>query len=194
MRNGTCERRTTETSISVALSLDANGERQIDTGIAMFDHLLAQWAFYARVALVVNARSLDRIEHHLIEDAAIAVGRACAQALGDRRTIARFSTIVLPMDDALVRCSLDFGGRPYARIELGPLPERIEDLAAPMIAHVLTTFAMESGCALHVDRLAGADPHHVIEAAFKALGRACREAWQLDASFDGYLSTKGMLA
>lgn len=193
MRSGACTRRTTETSVSVTLSLEGTSERRISTGVAMLDHMLAQWAFYARVSLVVEASSLDRIQHHVVEDVAIALGRACAQALGERRNINRFSTIVLPMDDALVRCSLDFGGRPFARIDLGALPGSIEDLASPMIAHVFTTFAMESRCALHVDRLAGTDPHHTIEAAFKALGCACRHAWQRDGSLDGYLSTKGTL-
>jgi imidazoleglycerol-phosphate dehydratase len=193
MRSAGRLRQTTETSVRLALALDGESKVRIETGIIMLDHLLAQFAFHARIGLEIEARSLDAIRHHLIEDVAIALGSALDEALGDRARIARYGEVTLPMDDALVRVAVDLGGRIYARTSLDLCVERIEDFETVMIAHIIGSLAANARATIHVDKLAGEDPHHVTEAAFKALGRACAQAWANDARFDGVASTKGML-
>ncbi|MGB6987497.1 MAG: imidazoleglycerol-phosphate dehydratase, partial [Candidatus Aquilonibacter sp.] len=184
MRNASRLRQTNETSVRLALALDGERKVRVETGIVMLDHLLAQFAFHACVGLEVEARSLDAIRHHLIEDVAIALGGALDEALGDRARIARYGEVTLPMDDALVRVAVDLGGRIYARAALDLHVERIEDFETLMVAHVIGSFAANARATIHVDKLAGEDPHHVVEAAFKGLGRACAQAWALDARFD----------
>jgi imidazoleglycerol-phosphate dehydratase len=193
MRNASRLRQTTETSVQLALALDGERAVRIQTGIVMLDHLLAQFAFHARIGLELEARSLDAIRHHLIEDVAIALGSALDEALGDRSGIARYGEVTLPMDDALVRVAVDLGGRIYARTSLDLRVERIEDFETVMIAHVIGSLAANTRATMHVDKLAGEDPHHIVEAAFKALGRASAQAWAFDPRFDGVASTKGML-
>jgi imidazoleglycerol-phosphate dehydratase len=193
MRSAHDVRKTKESAVSISLALDAPAQVRVDTGIRMFDHLLEQWAFHARVALDVDARSLDGIVHHLVEDAAIALGCTLSQALGSRAGIARYGCVTLPMDDALVRCSLDFGGRAFARVDLALRRECIEDLPVDLVRHFFASFAANVPAALHVDRLSGEDEHHIVEAAFKALARACRAAWTLDPAFTGAISTKELV-
>ena len=193
MRSAARSRETNETLIAVELNLDAAPSADIQTGVVMLDHLLGQFAFHGRFALRIEARSLDGIRHHVIEDVAIAVGAALDEALAQRTGIARYGCVTLPMDDALVRVAVDLGGRIFSRTDLALRAERIEDLETVMIPHVIGSLAANARATLHVDRLSGEDPHHVAEAAFKALGRACAQAWQLDPSLDGVASTKGML-
>jgi len=193
MRSASRVRQTKETSIRLSLALDGAPNVRIETGVVMLDHLLGQFAFHARAALEIEARSLDAIRHHLIEDVAIVLGAALDDALGDRSCIARYGEVTLPMDDALVRAAVDLGGRVYARSSLDLRCERIEDLETVMIAHVIGSLAANARASVHVDRLAGEDPHHIAEAAFKALGRAFSRAWSLDPRFDGVASTKGVL-
>jgi len=193
MRSATRSRQTTETSVRVALALDGEPRAQLETGIVMLDHLLGQFAFHARLGLEIEARSLDAIRHHLVEDVAIVLGATLDEALGDRARIRRYGEVTLPMDDALVRCAVDLGGRIYARTALDLRVERIEDLETVMIAHVVSSVAANARATIHLDRLAGEDPHHVAEATFKALGRSCSQAWSLDPRFDGVASTKGLL-
>jgi imidazoleglycerol-phosphate dehydratase len=193
MRSADRLRQTTETSVELALALDGERSVRVQTGIVMLDHLLAQFAFHARIGLDVEARSLDAIRHHLIEDVAITLGNALDEALGDRSRIARYGEVTLPMDDALVRVAIDLGARIYARTALDLRVERIEDLETVMIAHIIGSLAAHARATIHVDKLAGEDPHHVTEAAFKALGRACAQAWAFDPRFDGVASTKGLL-
>jgi imidazoleglycerol-phosphate dehydratase len=193
MRSASRLRQTTETSVQLAITLDGERDIRVETGIVMLDHLLAQLAFHACIGLEIEARSLDAIRHHLIEDVAITLGSALDEALGDRSRIARYGEVTLPMDDALVRAAVDFGGRIYARTSLELRVERIEDFETVMIRHVIESLAANARATIHVDKLAGEDPHHIAEAAFKALGRACAQAWAFDMRFDGVASTKGML-
>lgn len=176
-------RETRETRIRVALSCASSAEISVRTGARMLDHLLEQWAFHSRVSLWVEAVSLDTIEHHLVEDVALVLGQAIGDALGDRRGIARFGEATIAMDDALVRCALDLGNRSYARIDLGLQREQLEDLSTDMVPHFFSTLAHNAKVALHLDRLAGSDEHHVVEGAFKAFARACRLAWSPDGAF-----------
>jgi imidazoleglycerol-phosphate dehydratase len=195
VRNATLERVTAETAIEASLALDATGRFDIVTGRRMLDHLLQQFAFHARVDLRLAARSLDGIGHHLVEDVAIVLGETVRGALGDRLGIERYGAALLPMDDALVRVAIDLGGRAFARVDLGLAAITIEDIEAEMVPHFLSTFATHARMALHVDRLAGTNAHHCVEAAFKALARACAEAWTIKSHANGRVpSTKSVLA
>jgi imidazoleglycerol-phosphate dehydratase len=192
MRSGSCERTTTETAVAVTLVLDGDDARAIATGVPMFDHLLAQLAFHSGFEVRIEARSLDGIQHHLVEDTAIALGRALARALGDRSGIERYGSALLPMDDALARVAIDVGGRFFARVNLPLRVESIEGLEVGLIAHFFRSFAVNAAITLHLDLLAGDDPHHAIEAAFKACARALAVACRrLDSA--RVLSTKGSL-
>jgi imidazoleglycerol-phosphate dehydratase len=194
MRSAVQERATAETSARVELALDDFAMPSIRTGCRMFDHLLAQWAFHSKSTLHIEARSLDGIQHHLVEDIAIVLGRALDEALGDRRGITRYASATIPMDDALVRAAVDFGGRSYCRTALSLSVATIEDLNAGLIAHALSSLAVNARICLHVDQLAGTDPHHGAEAAFKALARASRSAWSIAADTPLVIpSTKGAL-
>ena len=141
MRSGTCQRLTTETDIAVSIALDGSGQREIATGLRMLDHLLEQLAFHSRADLRIAGRSLDGIQHHLVEDVALALGQAIADALGDRRGIERYGSMLLPMDDALARVALDFSGRPFSRVELELGVERIEGLDCVLIPHFFRSLA-----------------------------------------------------
>ena len=191
MRSSIRSRETSETEISVTLNLDGPGPPVISTGLRMLDHLLEQFAFHSGCGLQVRAESLDGIQHHLVEDVAIVIGDALADALGDRAGVERYGCATIPMDDALVRVAVDFGGRAYTRTELPLGVEQIEGLAAAMIPHFFSSLASNARITLHIDRLAGTDAHHCVEAAFKALARACAIAWSQTRT--GIVSTKGVL-
>jgi len=194
MRSGACQRSTTETDVAVSIGLDGSGQREIATGLRMLDHLLEQLAFHSRADLRISARSLDGIAHHLVEDVALTLGQAIADALGERRGIERYGSVLLPMDDALARVALDFSGRPFARVELEFGVERIEGLDCVLIPHFFRSLASKCGLTLHVDLLCAADPHHAVEACFKALGRALAIAWSVTASdLELIPSTKGTI-
>jgi len=191
MRSATRTRETRETKITVMLDLDRAGPPVIITGQRMFDHLLQQFAFHSGCDLRIQAESLDDIQHHLVEDVAIVMGDALATALGDRAGTERYGCATIPMDDALVRAAVDLGGRTYARTDLRVNVEHVEGLATAMIPHFFSSLAANARMTLHVDLLAGTDPHHCIEAAFKAFARACATASAQTRA--GILSTKGVL-
>ena len=176
-------RATAETRVRVRLALDGAGRVRVATGAGIYDHFLKQLAFHAGFDLVLEAAGdLETGEHHTAEDTAIALGEALDRALGDRRGIARFGDAVLPMDDALARAAVDLGGRPAAELRL--------ELDPGLAGHVLRSLAQAGRLGLHVES-EGRDPHHVAEAAFKAVGRALRSA--VAAEGTGIPSTKGML-
>jgi imidazoleglycerol phosphate dehydratase HisB len=194
MREGRCIRATRETEIDLSVAIDAaGGSCAVQTGARFFDHMLTSFAVHGRFALGGFARSLDAIEHHLIEDTALALGSAIDEALGDRAGIERFGFAYVPMDETLVRAAIDFSGRPFARIALPIGRERVEDLDTQLVAHFFRSLAQTMRATLHVDLIAGDDGHHIIEAAFKATARACAAAWAPTAS-TAVLSTKGVLA
>jgi imidazoleglycerol-phosphate dehydratase len=193
VRNAACERETKETAVAVTLALDFPSPPRIETGLPMLDHLVAQWAFHSQCSATIDARSRDAIVHHLVEDAAIVLGQALDRAMGERTGIRRYGSATLPMDDALARVAVDFGGRAYSRIALNVQSESVEGLAAGLIAHFIASFTQNARIAVHADVLAGTDPHHCVEAVFKALGRACRSAWTIDAAQPlAVASTKGV--
>jgi histidinol-phosphate aminotransferase/imidazoleglycerol-phosphate dehydratase/histidinol-phosphatase len=176
-------RATAETAVRVRLRLDGDGRVRVATGAGIYDHLLEQLAFHGGLDLVLEATGdLETGPHHTAEDAALALGDALDRALGARRGIARYGDAVVPMDDALARASIDLGGRPWCECSLAP--------ELGLAAHVLQSLAQAGRLGLHVES-AGADDHHVAEAAFKAVGRALRAAVRLEGA--GVPSTKGLL-
>lgn len=185
-------RETRETTISVDLDLDGDGRYQVSTGIGMLDHMLEQLARHGLFGLEVKATGdIERDPHHLVEDLGLTLGRAFNQALGERRGIVRFGHAIVPMDEALALVAVDLGGRGHAAIDITFDRELIGQLPAENVGHLLSAFAQEARMNLHVRLLAGSNDHHRLEAAFKALARALREAVRVDERIVGEIpSTK----
>jgi imidazoleglycerol-phosphate dehydratase len=192
-RRVTIARTTRETDITVTLGLDGSGHTSIDTGIGFLDHLLGSFAHHGLFDLAISADGdLQIDEHHTVEDTALVLGAAVAEALGDRAGIARFGDSSVPMDESLAMAVIDIGGRPYAVIDLPFTGERVGALPLQLVEHALEAFARTAGATLHV-RGTGRNDHHLAEAAFKALGRALRVACEVDPRRIGVASTKGTL-
>ena len=192
-RRVTVARTTKETDITVTLGLDGSGHAAIDTGIGFYDHLLGSLAHHGLFDLAIGAEGDLRIdEHHTVEDVALVLGAAFAEALGDRSGIARFGQSAVPMDEALASAVIDVGGRPYTVIDLSFQGERVGGLPLQLIEHALESFSRTAGATLHVSGT-GRNDHHLAEAAFKALGRALRMACEMDPRREGVASTKGVL-
>ena len=192
-RRVTVSRTTRETDVTVALDLDGTGTTAIETGVGFFDHLLGSLAHHGLFDVEIRATGdLQVDEHHTVEDVALVLGAAFAEALGDRAGISRFGEATIPMDESLATAAVDVGGRPYAVIELPFVGERVGALPLQLVEHALEAFARTSGVTLHL-RGTGRNDHHLAEAAFKALGRALRAACEPDARRSGVASTKGSL-
>jgi len=192
-RRATVTRRTRETAVTVTLALDGSGTAETATGIGFYDHLLGSFAHHGLFDLVVSAEGdLHVDEHHTVEDVALVLGAAFAEALGERAGIGRFGEASVPMDEALASAVVDVGGRPYAVIDLPFRAERAGGLPLQLVEHALEAFARTSGTTLHVRGRARND-HHLAEAAWKALGRAMRAACEPDPRRTGIPSTKGSL-
>lgn len=192
-RRVTIARSTRETSITVTLGIDGTGSTTIDTGVGFYDHLLGSMAHHGLFDLAINADGdLQTDEHHTVEDTALVLGAAFAEALGDRAGIARFGQSAVPMDESLASVALDIGGRPYAVIDLPFRGEQVGGLPLQLVEHALEAFARTAGATLHVTG-SGRNDHHLAEATFKALGRALRVACEMDPRRTGVASTKGAL-
>jgi len=183
-------RKTTETSVDVAVELDRQAAVHVDTGIGFLDHMLEQLARHGGFGLEVEARGDLRVdEHHTVEDVALALGECLREALGDKHGTGRYG-FVLPMDEALAQAALDLSGRPYF-VRNGELPgERVGGLSTEMVDHFFRSFSTALGAALHLD-VRGGNTHHVVEAMFKSVGRALRPAMARNGG--GIPSTKGVL-
>ncbi len=190
-RTATVERKTKETQISVTLSLDG-GELAIDTGIGFFDHMLHALAFYAGFGLQLTARGDLQVDgHHTVEDVGIVLGQALSKALGDKAGITRFSSVFVPMDEALARTVLDISGRPFLVFD-APMPqELIGGYDSCLTEEFMRALAVNAGLTLHQKALYGKNAHHITEALFKSLGLALREAVAVRGA--GVTSTKGVL-
>jgi imidazoleglycerol-phosphate dehydratase len=197
------ERDTKESKVLVDLDLDGGGRAEVSTGIGFYDHMLTSLARHGLFDLTVQADGDVHVDaHHTVEDVAIVLGQALRQALGDKAGIRRFGDALVPLDEALVQCAVDVSGRPYC-VHTGE-PEGQEyavigggTAGVPFIGsltrHVLETLAFHAHLALHVRVLSGRDPHHVVEAQFKAVARALRDAVAFDPREGGVPSTKGAL-
>jgi imidazoleglycerol-phosphate dehydratase len=190
-RSAVRQRQTKETRIAVRLALDGSGRNEVATGLPFLDHLLRALAVHARLDLDVEASGdLEVDAHHTVEDVALVLGEALAEALGDRSGITRFGDATVPLDEARAMAAVDCGGRAYAMIELPLTGPTIGSMPATLVAHFLETFAARGGLTLHVVGT-GRDDHHLAEAAFKALARALRQGCGVDATVaDRVASTK----
>ena len=194
-RMADCIRETSETTIRVMLNLDDASERSIETGVGFFDHMLDAFARHGKIALdaKVIKGDLHVDAHHTVEDTGIVLGCAVAQALGDKAGIRRFGHAFVPMDEALVMAAVDISGRGQAFYEVPVGVERVGDFDTQLAKEFFIAFAREAGITLHVRLMCGENGHHIIEAAFKAVGRALREAVEMDPRETGIPSTKGCL-
>ena len=192
-RTAVVDRETGETRIAVRLNIDGTGEAAVETGIGFLDHMLESLAKHARFDLELTCDGdLEIDDHHAAEDSALALGRALDEALAERRGIRRFGSGLAPLDEALARVVVDLSGRPSPHVDLGLKRERIGDIAAENLTHVFRSLAVAGRMALHVDVLKGENDHHRVEAAFKALALALREAVASDGGTE-VPSTKGVL-
>ncbi len=195
MRTASISRKTSETSIDVALTLDGTGQYRVSTGIGFLDHMLEQLSRHSLIDLDVNAvGDLHIDQHHTTEDTAIAIGEALAKALGDKRGIVRYGTAYAPMDETLTRCALDISGRPHFVWKVALTTPRLGEWDTELIEHWFQSFATSAGITLHVETLYGTNNHHIVESCYKALARALRQAVEIDPrKADAVPSTKGVL-
>jgi imidazoleglycerol-phosphate dehydratase len=192
-REATVERVTKETNVRVELRLDGSGTVSADTGLPFFDHMLQQLGTHAGFDLLVTAEGDLKVDgHHTVEDVGLALGRALAEALGDRRGIRRFASITVPLDEAAVEVILDLSGRPFVVHEVDVPAETIGTYDTGLTEDFVRAFATAAQMTLHVRLKAGRSPHHVVEAEFKAMAKTLGDAVQLTGR-DATPSTKGAL-
>jgi imidazoleglycerol-phosphate dehydratase len=197
-RTAHIQRETSESSIELTLDLDGTGQSSISTSVPFFDHMLTAFAKHSLIDLTVRAHGDTQIDvHHTVEDTGIVLGKAIAQALGDKAGISRFGDALVPLDEALAQAVVDVSGRPYL-VHTGE-PDGFEfhliggHFTGSMVRHVFEAITFHAGLTVHVTVLAGRDPHHIAEAEFKAFARAFRKAVARDERVDGIPSTKGAL-
>jgi imidazoleglycerol-phosphate dehydratase len=195
-RTATTSRSTKETSIEVTLDVDGSGTTEVSTGLPFFDHMVSQLGRHGGFDLTVRAvGDLDVDAHHTVEDVGITLGEVLAEALGDKAGIRRFGSVALPLDEALVEVALDLSGRPFLTYDIGFAPDVIA-LGTPPFDPQLAeefwrAFATAAGITLHIRLRSGKNTHHIIEASFKGVARALRDAVRLEGT--GIPSTKGTL-
>lgn len=197
-RTASISRATSESSIQLTINLDGSGVSNVHTTVPFFDHLLTAFAKHSLIDLdVVATGDTDIDVHHTVEDTAIVLGQAIKQALGDKSGISRYGDATVPLDEALVRAVVDLSGRPYLVHTGEPAGYEFHliggHFTGSMVRHVFEAIAFNAGITLHVNVLAGRDPHHIAETEFKAFARAFRAAVEPDARVKGIPSTKGAL-
>ncbi len=202
-RTARIERATKESKVVVEVDLDGTGRHEVSTGVGFYDHMLSSLARHALLDLTVRTEGDTHIDaHHTVEDTAIVLGQALREALGDKSGLRRFGDATVPLDEALVQAVVDVSGRPYCvhvgepagqeHVLLGGGPDSVGYLGS-LTRHVFETLAFHAHLALHVRVLAGREPHHIVEAQFKAVARALRDAIAVDPRETGVPSTKGTL-
>lgn len=194
LRIAKIHRKTAETDIEVVLGLDGNGHSDIQTGIGFFDHMLTHIGKHGLLELTVRATGdLHIDDHHTVEDVGIVLGKAFAEALGDRAGIVRVGNCAVPMDEALVFCAIDISGRGFLATDLTYPTPKLGDFTTEMVPEFFRAVAVNAGWTIHLRQMAGTNTHHIIEAAFKAFGRAMAQAVSHDPRVTGIPSTKGIL-
>ena len=201
-RTASLDRQTKESKVHVEVDLDGSGRADVSTGVGFYDHMLASFARHSLVDLTVLTEGDTHIDaHHTVEDTAIVLGQALHEALGDKVGIRRFGDAAVPLDEALVQCAVDVSGRPYC-VHVGEPDGQAYAViggdpgpayAGSLTRHVFETLAFHAQIAVHVRVLSGRDPHHLVEAQFKAFARAFRDAVAIDPRETGVPSTKGSL-
>lgn len=195
MRKSGIERKTKETDIRVELNLDGKGSHSIDTSIPFLDHMLSLMSKHGLLDLSIKAKGdIDIDDHHTVEDTGIVFGKAVRQALGDMKGITRYGQSSVPMDESLASVCIDVSGRPFLVYKVDfPKKSRLKDFDPDLIEDFFHAFVSSSGITLHVGVPYGRNTHHIIEAIFKAFGRALRQATGIDPRVKGIPSTKGKL-
>jgi imidazoleglycerol-phosphate dehydratase len=193
-RTATIERNTKETQIRLSLDVDGKGRADVETGIGFLDHMLTLFAHHGRFDLEVRATGDLHVDpHHTVEDVGIALGQAIAKALGDKAGIVRYGNFLLPMDEALVMCALDLGGRPYLVLEATLTNPRLGEMDTELVQDFFQAMADNARMNLHIRQMSGRNTHHIVEAAFKAVARALDAATAMDPRIEGVPSTKGTI-
>ena len=193
-RTGEIIRTTSETDITLSLDLDGSGSTDIATGVPFFDHMLDAFGRHGQFSLSVKATGDIEVDaHHTVEDVGICLGQAVAQALGDKSGITRFGSSAIPMDEALVLCAIDISGRGGLVYEVDLPIEIIGTFDTTLAKEFMVAFAHNADMTIHIHQMAGGNSHHIVEAAYKALARAVREAVSIDPRVAGVPSTKGAL-
>lgn len=195
MRQASVSRETAETRVAVTLNLDGTGQARVATGVGFLDHMLQLLSRHAFFDLDVEAQGDRQVDdHHTVEDVGICIGQAFAQALGDKRGIARYASLELPMDEALSRLAVDVSGRPHLVFRAEFRAQKIGAFDTELVREWFQAFANNAGVTLHAETLYGTNAHHVAESLFKGLARALRSAVALDPREEGRIpSTKGAL-
>ncbi len=194
-RTAKVERNTKETQIAVEVNLDGTGQYSISTGIGFLDHMIEQLSRHSLIDITVKAKGDLHIDfHHTTEDSALALGKAIADALGERAGIARFGSALSPMDETLTRVALDLSGRPYFVWKVEFTKPKLGEMDTELFREWFQAFAQQSGTTLHIENLYGVNNHHIVESCFKGLARSLREAVTIDPRKAGAVpSTKGVL-
>lgn len=195
MRTGNSKRMTAETEITLTLDLDGQGKSDIETGVGFLDHMLTLFARHARIDLAVRCAGDTNVDdHHSVEDVGIALGEALKMALSEKRGIYRYGSQLLPMDEALVLCAVDLSGRGTLRYTAKIPSQKIGTFDTELAQEFFLALSRTAGITLHIQQLDGENSHHIVEAMFKAFGRALKQAVAVDPAYaDEIPSTKGML-
>ena len=194
MRTAEIKRDTFETKITMKINLYGTGINSIATGIGFFDHMLTHISKHGFVDMDINAEGDTEVDcHHTIEDVGIVLGKCIAEALGDKSGIKRYGFFILPMDEALILCSMDISGRAYLNFDVEFPTERCGDMDMEMVEEFFRAVSANAGIDMHIKMLAGKNSHHIAEGVFKAFGKALDMAVSVDGRIKGVLSTKGML-
>ena len=194
IRKASLKRKTYETDISMELNIDGEGKSNISTGIGFFDHMLNLFARHGLMDLTVEAKGdLEVDAHHTVEDVGIVLGQLIKEALGDKKSIKRYGTSYVPMDESLVLVSLDLSGRPFLVFDVNFTCEMTGTMETELFEEFFRAVSHNAGMTLHIKLLHGSNSHHIAEAVFKAFGRALDEATKIDERIKGIMSTKGTL-
>lgn len=195
MRTSEIKRKTAETDISLKINLDGTGVSKINTGVGFFDHMMTLFASHGNFDLELTCVGDINVDaHHTVEDIGICLGRAFAEALGEKRGICRYGSMILPMDEALILTAVDFSGRGYLALDTSMHSPRVGDFDTELVEEFWLAFVRNADCTLHIKQLAGTNTHHIIEGIFKSAARALRAAVAIDANaVDKIPSTKGVL-
>lgn len=193
-RTAKVERTTTETDINLSLKLDGKGSFTLDTGVPFLDHMLALWSRHGFFDLEITADGDTGVDdHHTVEDIGICLGEAIKEALGDKTGIRRYGTAFAPMDEALAMVVVDISGRAFLSFDAVIPTQKVGEFDTELVEEFMRALANHADITLHIRLLSGKNTHHIIEAIFKGLGRAMKEAAALDEKIKGVLSTKGQL-
>lgn len=195
MRTAKIERKTAETQISLEINLDGTGKSNIDTGCGFLDHMLILFARHGRFDISLNCKGDVNVDyHHTVEDIGICLGAAFDEAMGDKKGIIRYGSMILPMDEALILSAVDLSGRSCLCYDVNTPTEKVGDFDTELSQEFWLGFVRNAKCTLHIKKISGENSHHIIEGVFKSCGRSLRQAVSIDKEFaDEIPSTKGVL-